>query len=133
MNSNGHFDSHHPYAPSVLATYLGASSIIHVVEKLYEKEPELSVRFLMFWFNSFSAGVGDIHSFIRSSFRHCYSQAALSLLVCRLPTNYLATMALVDLERACQLFVKVAQVLPFSGKALVSVRFPLYDRRLMLE
>lgn len=51
------FDLHHQYAPSVLATYLGAASVISAVEALFDQEQQLSVRFLHFWFNSFSAAV----------------------------------------------------------------------------
>jgi hypothetical protein len=54
------FDLHHQYAPSVLATYLGAASIISAVETLFDQEQQLSVRFLHFWFNSFSAAVSSI-------------------------------------------------------------------------
>lgn len=57
MNSPEPFDMHHDYAPSVLATYLSASNLIAAVEQLYEKESQLSVRFLHFWFNVFSAAV----------------------------------------------------------------------------
>ena len=45
----------HPYAPSVFATYLSAESLISAVETLFNQEQQLSVRFLHFWFNSFSA------------------------------------------------------------------------------
>ena len=51
------FDLHHRYAPSVLATYLGAASVISAIEILFDQEQQLSVRFLHFWFNSFSAAV----------------------------------------------------------------------------
>lgn len=57
MNSAEPFDMHHEYAPSVLATYLSASSLIAAVEGLFEQETQLSVRFLHFWFNVFSAAV----------------------------------------------------------------------------
>jgi hypothetical protein len=53
------FDLHHQFAPSVLATYLGAASIISAVETLFDQEQQLSVRFLHFWFNSFSAAVSS--------------------------------------------------------------------------
>jgi hypothetical protein len=59
MNSHEPFDMHHEYAPSVLATYLSASNLIAAVEQLYEKESQLSVRFLHFWFNVFSAAVSE--------------------------------------------------------------------------
>ncbi len=56
-NSRDPFRFHHKYAPSVVATYLGASALISTVEALFEKEPQLSGRFLCFWFNAFSAAV----------------------------------------------------------------------------
>lgn len=57
LSGSGTFDLGHSYAPSVLATYLGASNIISAVETLFTQEQQLSVRFLHFWFNSFSAAV----------------------------------------------------------------------------
>lgn len=51
------FDLHHKYSPSLLATYLGASSLIKAVEALFDREPNLSTRFLHFWCNAFSAAV----------------------------------------------------------------------------
>jgi hypothetical protein len=62
MNSAEPFDMNHEYAPSVLASYLSASALIVTVEELYEREQNLSVRFLHFWFNAFSAAVGSIQA-----------------------------------------------------------------------
>ncbi|KAF9049458.1 hypothetical protein BDZ89DRAFT_1032938 [Hymenopellis radicata] len=81
-------------------TYLGASALISTVEALFEKEPQLSGRFLCFWFNAFSAAI------------------TLSLFVSRAPASPLATYALTDLDRVRALFNRVAPVLPFCGKAL---------------
>ncbi|KAJ7367111.1 hypothetical protein DFH08DRAFT_836580 [Mycena albidolilacea] len=91
---------HHPYAPSVLATYIGASSLIATLETLFDREPQLSARFLHFWFNAFSATV------------------TLSLFVSRAPATSLAPYALQDLDRVCRLFRRVAKLLPFSAKSL---------------
>ncbi|KAF8182616.1 hypothetical protein BJ912DRAFT_928505 [Pholiota molesta] len=100
MSSPEAFDLCHPYAPSVLATYLGASNLIAAVETLFNQQQQLSVRFLHFWFNSFSAAV------------------TLALLISRAPSTSLATYAFQDLERACRLFRAAAKILPFSSKAL---------------
>ncbi|KAF9267292.1 hypothetical protein L218DRAFT_955171 [Marasmius fiardii PR-910] len=100
MSSSVAFELHHTYAPSVLATYLGAASIITAVETLYETEAQLSARFLCFWFNSFSAAV------------------TLSLLVSRAPASPFTACALNDLDRVCRLFRKAAKILPFSAKTL---------------
>ncbi|KAF9473434.1 hypothetical protein BDN70DRAFT_867382 [Pholiota conissans] len=100
MSSPEPFDLCHPYASSVLATYLGASSLITAVETLFEREQQLSVRFLHFWFNSFSAAV------------------TLALLISRAPSTSLAIHAFQDLERASLLFMAAAKILPFSSKAL---------------
>ncbi|KAF8895147.1 hypothetical protein BD779DRAFT_1608834 [Infundibulicybe gibba] len=105
MSEPDQFDLQHKFAPSVLATYLGASSLISAVETLFNQEPQLSARFLHFWFNAFSGAV------------------TLSLLVSRAPSSLIAPFAVQDLERACQLFRKVAKILPFSGKA-----FPVLDK-----
>lgn len=59
MNGADSFDFHHRFAPSVLATCMGAAGVINAVEELYEHEQQLSVRFLCFWFNSFSAAVSN--------------------------------------------------------------------------
>ncbi|KAF8904122.1 hypothetical protein CPB84DRAFT_1960943 [Gymnopilus junonius] len=100
MNSPNVFDLKHPYAPSVIATYLGASNLISAVETLFNQEAQLSARFLHFWFNSFSAVV------------------TLSLLISRAPSTPLASYAFQDLERGCLLFRAAAKILPFSSKAL---------------
>ncbi|KAF5330267.1 hypothetical protein D9758_014459 [Tetrapyrgos nigripes] len=100
MNSPDFFDLSHQFAPSVLATYLSASSMIAAVETLFEQEEQLSGRFLCFWFNAFSASV------------------SLSLLASRAPTCALAPCILSDLERVCCLFVRAAKILPFSAKTL---------------
>ncbi|KIM35921.1 hypothetical protein M413DRAFT_32151 [Hebeloma cylindrosporum] len=100
MSGPAAFDLNHPFAPSVLATYLGASNLISAVETLFNQEQQLSVRFLHFWFNSFSAAV------------------TLSLLISRAPSSPLATYAFQDLERGCRLFRAAAKILPFSGQAL---------------
>ncbi|KAJ7021588.1 hypothetical protein C8F04DRAFT_1140272 [Mycena alexandri] len=93
-------DLHHPYAPSVLATYIGAASLIATLETLFDREAQLSARFLHFWFNAFSATV------------------TLSLFVSRAPATSLAPYALQDLDRVCRLFRRVATLLPFSAKSL---------------
>ncbi|KAJ7147142.1 hypothetical protein C8R43DRAFT_1012117 [Mycena crocata] len=98
--SGAFVDLHHPYAPSVLATYIGAASLIATVETLFDREPQLSARFLHFWFNAFSATV------------------TLSLFVSRAPATSLAPYALQDLDRVCRLFRRVATLLPFSAKSL---------------
>ncbi|TFK39044.1 hypothetical protein BDQ12DRAFT_682922 [Crucibulum laeve] len=100
MSGSDAFDLHHRYAPSVLATYLGASALISGVEELYKQEEQLSTRFLHFWFNAFSAAV------------------TISLLISRAPSTTLASHALLDLDRACKLFHAAGRILPFSGKAL---------------
>ncbi|KAF8158547.1 hypothetical protein B0H34DRAFT_709315 [Crassisporium funariophilum] len=100
MSGPDGFDLSHQFAPSVIATYLGASSLISAVETLFEQEQQLSARFLHFWFNTFSTVV------------------TLSLLVSRAPATPLASYALQDMERGCRLFRSAAKILPFSGKAL---------------
>lgn len=117
------FDLHHQYAPSVLATYLGAASVISAVETLFDQEQQLSVRFLHFWFNSFSAAVSSISLETPSPSCIKYdgiSQVTLSLFISRAPSTPLAPYALQDLDRICQLFRRAAKILPFSGKSLVS-------------
>jgi hypothetical protein len=57
MSNASTFDLAHKHAPSVVATYLAASSLISTVDTLFTQEQQLSVRFLHFWFNSFSAAV----------------------------------------------------------------------------
>ncbi|KAF8650016.1 hypothetical protein AX16_005468 [Volvariella volvacea WC 439] len=105
MNGPEPFTLHHQHAPSVLATYLGTSSLIGAVEELYEQEQQLSVRFLHFWFNAFSAAV------------------TLALFISRAPSTSLAPHALKDLERVCRLFRRAAAILPFSSKSLLPSAF----------
>ncbi|KIK57141.1 hypothetical protein GYMLUDRAFT_98786 [Collybiopsis luxurians FD-317 M1] len=100
MSSPEQFDWNDTFAPSVLATYLGCSGLIAAVETLFNKEDQLSGRFLCFWFNAFSASV------------------ALSLLVSREPSCALTPCALADLDRVCRLFRRAAKILPFSARTL---------------
>ncbi|KAJ3892799.1 hypothetical protein GG344DRAFT_44607 [Lentinula edodes] len=102
LNNSEHFDWDREFAPSLLATYLSTSSIIGAVETLFNKEEQLSGRFLCFWFNTFSASV------------------TLSLLVSREPSCSLAPRALEDLDRVYNLFMRAAKVLPFCARTLVS-------------
>jgi hypothetical protein len=109
------FDLSHPYAPSVIATYLSASNLISTVETLFEQEQQLSARFLHFWFNTFSAVV------------------TLSLLISRAPSNPLAAFAFQDMERGCRLFRSAAKILPFSGKSLPVMQKLLEKSRRVLH
>ena len=62
------FTLKHEYAPSVVATYMAANSLIDTIEALFNCEPEISVRFLFFWFNAFSAAVSVVLSHIQKQF-----------------------------------------------------------------
>ncbi|KAG6835911.1 hypothetical protein H0H93_013451, partial [Arthromyces matolae] len=88
----------HPYAPSVLATCLGAASLIESIETLFENEPQLSARFLYFWFNSYSAA------------------ATLALCVARSPSTPFASEAQKHVDRACRLFKRAGQILPLCRR-----------------
>ncbi|KJA21980.1 hypothetical protein HYPSUDRAFT_202474 [Hypholoma sublateritium FD-334 SS-4] len=100
MSGPAEFDLAHPYAPSVLATYLAAANVIGSVETLFSQQQQLSVRFRHFWFNSLSAAV------------------VLALLISRAPTTLIAATAFRVLEKAYLLFGKAAKALPFSSSAL---------------
>ncbi|OAX41741.1 hypothetical protein K503DRAFT_863613 [Rhizopogon vinicolor AM-OR11-026] len=99
------FTYRHKYAPSVLATYLSASRLIATLGIMLHREPQLSKRFMCFWFNAFSGAV------------------ALSLIVSRTPFLCLAPFALRELDTVYRIFSnvaeecsKVAQVLPLLTK-----------------
>jgi hypothetical protein len=119
------FDLHHEFAPSVLATYLAASSLISAVETLYDQEPQLSARFLCFWFNAFSGAVSFVTCSLIIHHGLMIIQVALSLFLSRAPSTPLAPFVLQELERVCQLFRRVAKILPFSGKSLVSIVYTI--------
>ncbi|KAJ3862360.1 hypothetical protein EV359DRAFT_45366, partial [Lentinula novae-zelandiae] len=104
LNNSEQFDWDREFAPSLLATYLSTSSIIWAVETLFNKEEQLSGRFLCFWFNAFSASV------------------TLSLIVSREPSCSLAPRALEDLDRVYKLFTRAAKVLPFCARTLPVVK-----------
>ncbi|KAJ4491601.1 hypothetical protein C8J55DRAFT_450236 [Lentinula edodes] len=104
LNNSEQFDWDREFAPSLLATYLSTSSIVGAVETLFNKEEQLSGRFLCFWFNTFSASV------------------TLSLLVSREPSCSLAPRALEDLDRVYKLFMRAAKVLPFCARTLPVVK-----------
>ncbi|KAG5644900.1 hypothetical protein DXG03_007452 [Asterophora parasitica] len=104
------FDLHdHAYAPSVLATWLGAASLISSVEVLFDKEPQLSARFLYFWFNAYNAA------------------ATLALFVARAPAASFAPEAQTHLDKACRLFARAAQILPLC-RGLLHVAEKLADK-----
>ncbi|KII86663.1 hypothetical protein PLICRDRAFT_163895 [Plicaturopsis crispa FD-325 SS-3] len=74
------------YAPSIIAVYRSAVRLIDIIETLADQEPDMTLRFLSFFANAFSAAV------------------ALCLLVSRAPHLCISPMALQQLERALQLF-----------------------------
>ncbi|KAG1743311.1 fungal-specific transcription factor domain-containing protein [Suillus paluster] len=99
------FTYQHKYAPSVLATYLSASRLVATLGTMLRREPQLSKRFMCFWFNAFSGAV------------------ALSLIVSRIPFISLAPFALKELDTIYRIFAnvaeecsKVAQALPLLTK-----------------
>ena len=115
----------HPYAPSVFATYLSAESLISAVETLFNQEQQLSVRFLHFWFNSFSATVRRPVSHVCALLLMYGSwKVTLALLISRAPATPLAAFAFRELEKAFRLFRSAAKILPFSNKALVRAQPP---------
>ncbi|KAF9523896.1 hypothetical protein CPB83DRAFT_862092 [Crepidotus variabilis] len=99
MNVEHPLSVDHPFAPSVIATYIGACDIISTVNTLFEQEGQLCARFLHFCFNVYFAG------------------RTLSLLIFRAPSSPLANIAFQDLERVCQLLKSAAKVQPFCGNA----------------
>ncbi|KAG1749298.1 hypothetical protein EDB19DRAFT_1681874 [Suillus lakei] len=85
------FTYRHKYAPSVLATYLSASRLVATLGTMLHREPQLSKRFMCFWFNAFSGAV------------------ALSLIVSRIPFLSLAPFALKELDTVYRIFANVAE------------------------
>ncbi|KAI0086530.1 hypothetical protein BDY19DRAFT_960418 [Irpex rosettiformis] len=57
LTSNEMFTVQHTYTPSVLAVYSGSCSLISTIATIYQWEPELSIRYIIFWNNLFSAAV----------------------------------------------------------------------------
>ncbi|KAL1745278.1 hypothetical protein HDZ31DRAFT_82070 [Schizophyllum fasciatum] len=109
MSSNAaQFTLTHPLAPSVVATYIAAASLIETIEVLFDQEPEISVRYLFFWFNAFSAAM------------------TLQAFVHRVPSSSIVPRALRDLERVALLFRRASKILPFSGRTL-----PILDNILL--
>ncbi|KAG8214728.1 Choline/Carnitine o-acyltransferase-domain-containing protein [Butyriboletus roseoflavus] len=94
------FSYHHKFAPSAVATYLSATRLIATLKALEAREPQLSKRFMCFWFNAFSGAV------------------ALSLIVSRTPFLSLAPCALQELDTVHRLFAKVAEECPKVAQAL---------------
>jgi hypothetical protein len=96
----------HRYAPSVAAVWLGAIRTIATVETLYQREPELTTRFIGYWSNCFSAVV------------------ALALLVSRAPFTCLTPACLQELERARIMFKSALPRCPRAIKIVVSFIYP---------
>ncbi|KAF9236495.1 hypothetical protein BU15DRAFT_49985 [Melanogaster broomeanus] len=94
------FSYQHKFAPSAVATYLSATRLIATLKALEEREPQLSKRFMCFWFNAFSGAV------------------ALSLIVSRTPFLSLAPSALQELDTVHRLFAKVAEECSEVAQAL---------------
>ncbi|KAI6147550.1 fungal-specific transcription factor domain-containing protein [Pisolithus thermaeus] len=104
LNTYDAFSYRHRLAPSVVATYLSATRLIATLKILEEREPQLSKRFMCFWFNAFSGAV------------------ALSLIVSRTPYLSLAPLALQELGTVYRLFAKVAQQCSKVDQALPLLR-----------
>lgn len=104
LNTYDAFSYRHRLAPSVVATYLSATRLIATLKILEEREPQLSKRFMCFWFNAFSGAV------------------ALSLIVSRTPFLSLAPLALQELGTVYRLFAKVARQCPKVDQALPLLR-----------
>ncbi|KAG1880645.1 fungal-specific transcription factor domain-containing protein [Suillus tomentosus] len=94
------FTYRHKYAPSVLATFLSASRLVATLETMLRREPQLSKRFMCFWFNAFSGAV------------------ALSLIVSRTPFLSLAPFALKELDTIYRIFANVAEECSQVAQAL---------------
>ncbi|KAG2060619.1 hypothetical protein BDR06DRAFT_986789 [Suillus hirtellus] len=94
------FTYRHKYAPSVLATFLSASRLVATFETMLRREPQLSKRFMCFWFNAFSGAV------------------ALSLIVSRTPFLSLAPFALKELDTIYRIFANVAEECSQVAQAL---------------
>ncbi|TFL01701.1 hypothetical protein BDV98DRAFT_567372 [Pterulicium gracile] len=97
------FTLDHELAPSVLATFCSASSIIATTKRMHELQPHLSCRFLGFWFNAYSAGM------------------TLSLLASRAPSSPLAPSALVEIHKLCALAGRIGPKLPCNCNALMAL------------
>ncbi|KAI6041369.1 fungal-specific transcription factor domain-containing protein [Pisolithus marmoratus] len=104
LNTCDAFSYRHKLAPSVVATYLSATQLITTLKIMEEREPQLSKRFMCFWFNAFSGAV------------------ALSLIVSRTPFLSLAPLALQELGTVYRLFAKVAQQCSKVDQALPLLR-----------
>lgn len=113
------FSYHHKFAPSAVATYLSATRLIATMKALEEREPQLSKRFMCFWFNAFSGAVRIRYGV--STRVHSRRQVALSLIVSRTPFLSLAPFALQELDTVHRLFAKVAEECPKVAQALVSL------------
>ncbi|KAF8133962.1 hypothetical protein EV363DRAFT_1161363 [Boletus edulis] len=100
MSDYDAFSYRHKFAPSAVATYLSATRLIATLKSLEEWEPQLSKRFMCFWFNAFSGAV------------------ALSLIVSRTPFLSIAPFALRELDTVHRLFAKVAEECPKVAQAL---------------
>jgi hypothetical protein len=93
------------------------------MKALEEREPQLSKRFMCFWFNAFSGAV-RIYYRLTAMFNP-RRQVALSLIVSRTPFLSLAPFALQELDTVHRLFAKVAEECPKVAQALASFFFPL--------
>jgi len=100
LNDYDAFSYRHKLAPTAVATYLSATRLIATLKALEEREPQLSKRFMCWWFNAFSGAV------------------ALSLIVSRTPFLSLAPSALQELNTVHRLFAKVAEECSEVAQAL---------------
>ncbi|KAH7884946.1 fungal-specific transcription factor domain-containing protein [Phlebopus sp. FC_14] len=105
LSSYDAFSYTHTYAPSAVATFLSARRLIATLRVMEAREPQLSKRFMCFWFNAFSGAV------------------ALSLMVSRAPFLSVAPCAVGELEGVLGLFERVARE---CGK--VRVALPLLTK-----
>lgn len=110
----------HKYAPSVLAIYSSARTLIWAVDLLYSWEPTLSSCFMVFWSNCFSAAVGHHFDHSEPLLIH-YVQCALCFLVSRAPSLPIVPYALQDLDKVSVLFKRLSEQCPRVSSYVVRI------------
>ncbi|KAH9936325.1 uncharacterized protein B0H18DRAFT_868423 [Fomitopsis serialis] len=98
----------HKYAPSVLATFHSALSVIWSLNTCYRWEPELCVRVSILWSNCLSSAL------------------ALCLVLGRVPTSPMSSQVITVLDNVLRLFHEVAPRCETAAKSIVSLSTAIF-------
>jgi len=109
------------YAPSFLAGYRSACTIVNAVKQQFTLFPSQIARFWVLWTHAFSASVGIDTSSPRPQKDSCFYtfQVMMASVATHASRSKIAPAALLELKIACDLFEAASKYGGRAGKFLV--------------